>query len=759
MTRWMDAPAVDPISLAKLTSPDLIKQVLIRRGITTVADAEAFLNPTRYPSTIFPDIESAVDPILASIEKDEPICVWGDFDVDGQTSTTLLVETLQSLGANVTHYIPIRGKEGHGLHIETLKPILSRGAKLILTCDTGITANAAVEYIIGHGAKVIITDHHDPANPLPNATAIINPKLLDPDHRLANLAGVGVGYKLAEALLESKPDINPDQLKDLAAMGLVADVALLKAETRAIVQAGIHKLRSTSRLGLITMAELAGVDLSNSNEQTIGFTLAPRLNALGRLSDANPAVDLLMTKNPARARVLATQIEGLNAQRKLLTDQVYEAAEIMIGSDPKLLSQPILLLHHTDWPGGVLGIVASKLVERYQKPAIVMSLTADGELRGSARSIEGLHITQAIAECRELLLAYGGHPMAAGLSLKAGKFPDFQRTLNKAVESQLKTVTFEEAGINIEAWLDLNSLTLDLGDTLEVLAPFGPGNPSPVFATHNLRMKSHSLMGKNKEHRKLTVSDQNDLIREVIWWDGASEALPEGKFDLAFSLRSTSFRTERKLSLEYKAFRTIEAKPVAIVKPTFVIMDMRRETAKFEEIRKSRIVWAEGNDKAIGLTRLELTNAQELVIWTTPASAEDLHEVLRMVSPQKIYIFGVSPQAITPEEFLTKLAGLAKYVINQKSSQVSLKELAVEMSQRASAIRLGLAWLSAGGHVLTAEQDDQIILKAGNGMAEPYLQKEIYLAVKGVIEETHAYRLHFQTAPIDSLFTQGRSVI
>ena len=754
MIRWIDAPAVDPTLLASLDSSDLVKKVLIRRGITSVKDADAFLNPNSYPSTGFPGIESAVAPIFASIKNDEPICVWGDFDVDGQTSTTLLVETLQSLGAKVTHYIPIRGKEGHGLHIDTVKPILDGGNKLILTCDTGITANAPVEYIITHGAKVIITDHHDPANRLPNATAIINPKLLEPDHRLANLAGVGVAYKLAEALLESKPDFDLDQLKDLAAMGLVADVALLKAETRSLVQAGIHKLRSTTRLGLITMAEIAGVDLANSNEQTIGFTLAPRLNALGRLSDANPAVDLLITKNPARARVLATQIEGLNAQRKLLTDQVYQAAEKMLENDPDLLAQPILLIHHSAWPGGVLGIVASKLVERYQKPAIVMSLSEEGEFHGSARSIEGLHITEAISQCHELLLAYGGHPMAAGLSLKSENFPEFQRIINMAVESQLKALTVEEAALCIEAWLDLDMLTLDLGDSLEVLAPFGAGNPSPVFGTHNLKLQSHSFLGKNKEHRKITVSDRNSLSRELLWWDGGDEDLPDGEFDLAFSLRSTSFRTERRLSLEFKAYRTLEVKPVDIFKPSYYLMDMRKELVKFDEISTSRIVWAEGNDKSKGLTRLQLINADELVIWTSPASMDDLLQVLTTVSPHKIYVFGVSPDEMVPKEFLSRLAGLAKYVINQKSGQIGIRELAAETAQRASAIRLGLAWLTAGGHIIITENDDQLILRTGDGKAEPYLQKELFLAIKGVINETLAYRVRFQTAPIESLFTR-----
>src|SRR5689334_23098605 len=341
MTRWLDPHPVDASPLSTLKLPPLIAQTLIRRGILTPDSARTFLYPDAMPPAQFPDIEKATEIILTAIDNNDMICVWGDFDVDGQTSTTLLVQTLRALGANVVYYIPIRGKESHGVHIESLKPIIDGGVKLIVTCDTGITAHEAIDYANSRGVGVVVTDHHDLSETLPNAKAILNPKLLAEDHLLKNLAGVGVAYKLAEALLANySSNITLDDLLDLVALGLIADVALLKGETRALAQKGIQALRNTKRLGLKVMAELSGTNLETLTEESIGFTFAPRLNALGRLSDANPAVELLLTQDPARARVLATQIEGLNAQRRLLTSQVANAAEAQLREHPELLTEP-----------------------------------------------------------------------------------------------------------------------------------------------------------------------------------------------------------------------------------------------------------------------------------------------------------------------------------------------------------------------------------------------------------------------------------
>ena len=771
MTRWLDPNPVNvPASFSALGLHPLVAQTLIRRGILTPDSARAFLHPDEIPSTPFPNIEPAVERIQEAIRNHDMICVWGDFDVDGQTSTALLVQTLQMLGAHVVYYIPIRGKESHGVHIESLTPIIDNGAKLIVTCDTGITAHEAVDYANSRGVDVVITDHHDLGETLPNAKAIVNPKLLPKDHLLKNLAGVGVAYKLAQALLGQTSNVegqestdnrhpSPDTLLDLVALGLIADVALLKGETRSLAQKGIQALRNTKRLGLKVIAELSSTNLETLTEETIGFTFAPRLNALGRLSDANPAVELLLTNDSARARVLAAQIEGLNAQRRMLTSQVYEAAEAQLRAHPELLTEPAILLSHPNWPGGVVGIVANRLVDRYHKPAFLFTESEDGILRGSARSVEGLHITEAITANKDLLLGFGGHPMAAGMSLLKENLNSFRRGLGKAIEKQLGEVVREEPTLQIDAWLELNELNLELADALEVLAPFGAGNPSLKMATRGVKLKSVSTIGKAKEHLRLTIEDESGHTQSVLWWSGAGEDLPDlstslregSTFDIAYTLRASTFRGQKQVTLQFEEFRITEEQTVEVKKQKTDVVDLRMEERGKKKEWEHALVWAEGANKAEGKSRFDLYKADEFVIYTTPPSLADLRAALEIVKPKKIYVVGIATATEKTDAFLARLAGMTKYAINNKGGKASVKELAVAIAQRESIIRIGLEWLAAGGHVSIVGEGEAVLLSAGNGEANQYVQKELYLAVKGILEETAAYREYFARANIESI--------
>jgi len=756
MTRWLEPQPVDiPASFADISTPldpgsglpPLVAQTLLRRGIHSPVEVEAFFYPERNESFQFPDIQSAVELIQLAMRNKDKICVWGDFDVDGQTSTALLVQTLQSLNANVVYYIPIRGKESHGVHIESLKPIIENGAKLLLTCDTGITAHEAIDYANSHGMTVIVTDHHDLGETLPNAKAIINPKLLPEDHPLRNLAGVGVAYKLAESLISNyqSPITNYDLL-DLVALGLIADVALLKNETRSLAKQGIEQLRNTSRIGLRAMAELAGASFDSLTEETIGFTFAPRLNALGRLGDANPAVELLITNNQSRARVLATQIEGLNIQRRMLTKQVFDMAENQLRENPHLLNEPVIALSHPNWPGGVVGIVANKLVERYHKPAILFNESDDGILRGSARSIEGLHITDAIATQKKILLGFGGHPMAAGMSLKKDDFPAFRKGLGKAIEKQLGDIAFEEPTLQLDAWLGLSDLSLHLADSLEALAPFGAGNPELTLATRNVTLKSAIALGKTKEHLRLNVEDENGEVASFLWWGGAGEELPpaDAKFDIAYSMRATSYRGQRQVTLQFKEFRVAEEKHVEVREQRIEIRDLRLQSSLLN-LQPSTLIWAEGPDKSAGVNRLELKQADELTIYTTPPSPAELRKALEIVKPKVVYVFAKPPAEQKPDEFLTYLAGLCKFVLNQRRGKTTVSELAAASAARESAIQIGLQWLAAGGQLSVSVEDDEALLSKETQEKNPYLQAELFLALRGVLNETNAYRNYFAT--------------
>lgn len=748
MTRWLDPRPVDiPASFADLNLPPIVVQTLLRRGISRPDDVEAFLHPEKSTSTQFPEIEPAVELINLAIRNGDKICVWGDFDVDGQTSTALLVQTLQSLGADVVYYVPVRGRESHGVHIDSLKPIIENGAKLLLTCDTGITAHDAIDYANSHGLDVIITDHHDPGETLPNAKAIVNPKLLPEDHPLRNLAGVGVAYKLAEVLLNAESGMQKAELLDLVALGLIADVALLKNETRALAKQGIEQLRNTKRLGLRVMAELAGASFDALTEETIGFTFAPRLNALGRLGDANPAVELLITNDSSRARLLATQIEGLNAQRRMLTKQVTDAAEAQLRENPDLLNQPAIVLSHPNWPGGVVGIVANRLVERHHKPAILFNESDDSILRGSARSIEGLHITEAIAAQKDLLLGFGGHPMAAGMSLKKEDLPSFRRGLGKAIERQLGDIVFDEPTLQLDAWLGLADLNISLAESLELLAPFGAGNPELTLATRNVTLKSVREIGKTKEHLRLNIEDEDGEAQSLLWWSGAGEELPpiDAKFDIAYSLRATSYRGQRQVNLQFKEFRVTEERPIEVKETGLEIQDLRLNVSTFERLNVQTLVWAEGADKSKGRSRFALTRADKFAIYTTPPSPAELRKALEIVKPKIVHVFAVPPAEEKPDDFLKRLAGLCKFALNNKEGKTTLHELSPAMAAREIAVELGLQWLAAGGQLSVSIEDDNVLLSKETQEKNPYLQAELFTALRGVLNETSAYRKYFST--------------
>ncbi len=762
MTKWINPSPVNiPASIADLNLPPLIAQTLVRRGVTSAEAARAFLDPRSQPSTSpyeLPGMDRAVECISLAIRKRQPVCVWGDFDVDGQTSTALLAQTLGALGADVTYHIPIRAVSSHGVHIPELTEIIDRGAKLILTCDTGITAHDAVDYAKSRGVDFVISDHHDLDETLPDAAAVVDPKMLPDDHPLANLAGVGVAYKTAEALLAHESPLpsrerarvrvdTQDSLLDLVALGLIADVALLKGETRALAQKGLEALRNSQRIGLQLIAELANQPLAQATEEYVGFVIGPRLNALGRLGDANPAVELLTTHDPVRARVLAAQLEGLNSQRKLLTSQVYRAAETQLRADPSLLEQPAIVLGHPAWPGGVIGIVAGRLKGRYSKPVLLFNTSEDSPARGSARSVEGVHITKAISAQKDLLLGFGGHPMAAGLSLELENLPAFRKRLGVTIAGMIGDAAYEEPSLQIDAWLPLDELSLDLADTIAQLAPFGAGNPSLIFASGGLRLKAVVKIGKTKDHLRLNLEDEHGNTKSVLWWNGIEEYLPESgsKIDIAYSLRAGTYRGERQLTLEFKDFRVVEEKAVEVKSKKIEVIDLRQNVESF--VRLAVQAFAEGHDKknVDGVDRYGLHPSSELALYTTPPGPGELQAILERVKPQKVYLVAQNPPVEKTDEFLKRLAGMTKFVIAKKSGKTKISELAASTAQRESTVRIGLEWLAAGGHVAIKREGDAVLLSTGDGEGNQYVQKELYVAVKGLLEETAAYRDYVAT--------------
>jgi single-stranded-DNA-specific exonuclease len=758
--RWTDLPT----STLPSPLPDLhplVAQALARRGILTPEAALAFLDPSRYqpaPASDLPGMEQAVSRLQDAVRLGQRICVWGDFDVDGQTATAVLVSALRGLGADPVYYLPVRSRESHGVSLPALKTILDNGAQLLVTCDTGIGSHEAITYAHRRGVDTVLTDHHELPPELPKAAVIVTPRLLPVSHPLAALAGVGVAYKLAEALYEqSAARLQPDDLLDLVALGLIADIAALTGDCRYLVQKGLEVLRRTGRPGLQIMMKLAELDPAHLTEEHVGFTLGPRLNALGRLGDANPAVELLTTSDPARARLLAAQLENYNAQRRLLTEQVTRAAEAQLRADPALLAAPVLIASNPYWPAGVIGIAAARLVERYGKPAIVFSAPPGELARGSARSVEGLHITEAIAAQKDLLVNYGGHPMAAGLALLPENLPAFQRRMQKTVGQMVEAQHAQEPSLAIDAWLSLPEVTLDLAAAIEPLSPFGPGNPKLLLASRGLGLQKSEPIGRNKEHVKLTVADEAGNARSVLWWNGGGETLPEGRFDLAYTVRASDWRGSLQVQIVLVDFHNVEGKPAEVQSRRIEVVDYRYAPDRTDRLRSlpaGTLVWAEGRekDRVNGMDRFALAPAPALAIWTVPPSPEELRLALETVHPQTVYLFAADPPLENTENFLARLTGLIKYAINHRDGQATYTGLAAATSQRLVTVQHGLNWLvSLGNVVLKKQESDLLWLAAGTSVRDPGGAARLFAETQTLLAETAAFRSHFQRADAGSL--------
>jgi single-stranded-DNA-specific exonuclease len=763
MTSWVEPRFVEPhATLIREAGHPLLAKVLVRRGIEAPALARAFINAGAYapaPPSELPDLPGAAARLREIILKQEEILVWGDFDVDGQTATSLLVSALRELGAIVRSYIPDRLREGHGIRLDSFKNNLC-SASLLLTCDTGTSEHEAITYAKARGVTTLITDHHDLPAHLPLADALVNPKRLADRHPLYDLPGVGVTFKLIQELhrVMGRDVANADVLLDLVALGIVADVATQKHDTRYLLQRGMEVLRSTRRLGLQALMQTSNLNPANLTTDHIGFVIGPRLNALGRLGDANLAVELLTTQDWSRARILAAQLENLNGRRRLLTEQTYASSQQKIHEQGSLLDAPALVVSGRNWHPGIIGIVASRLAETYHRPCVVISEGEDTDVlaRGSARSVPGLHIHEAISAVAPLLVTHGGHAGAAGLSLLTRNIDAFRTALSREVDARWDRTA--GSGLQIDAYLDWSEPTLELVDTLNRLAPFGEGNPPVILASRALRMMDHQVFGRDEVHRRLVVRDADQEEREVIWWRGTEHPLPHGEFDLAYVLKSSDYRGVRQLQIEYKSARAVETPSVHIEVPTIGVFDHRAESdpaRALEALRQSdnTVVWAEGYaaKQSPGVNRLQLGPASSLLVWTPPPGPSEWRTALERVSPETVHLFAVTSSGTEPESFLPQLAGMIKYTLRHKQGVADLGSIAAVSGQRLLAVREGIRLLAARGDIRIVEEGPSSIhIARGDGVRTLELD-EIRSRLGAILQETAAYRTFFGRIPAELL--------
>lgn len=514
-----------------------IAQVLINRGITDKDIANEFLfggqeklgNPY-----LLKDMDIAVTRICKAIDNKQKITVYGDYDVDGMTSSALMIKVIIDLGGVIGYYIPDRQTEGYGLNSDALNLLRETGTELLITVDCGISAALEVSNI-SNEMDIIITDHHQPPEILPEAYAIINPKQKDCQYPNKDLAGVGVAFKLCQALWQHYYGDEAVFLKyiDIVAIGTVADIVSLTGENRILVKLGLSEIANTSNIGLQALMEVCGIDKEQIDTGKIGFGIAPRLNAAGRISSANHGVELLITQDKERAFQLAIQLNDENSQRQAVEKEIQAAAETFI-SEIDVAAAKILVVVGERWHSGVIGIVASRLVEKYYRPVIVISIQ-DGIGKASCRSIPAFDIYNALGQCSDLLVQFGGHRQAAGLSILPEHIEELQARLSDIAAHCLTEKDFLPV-LTIDTVVSLDDMNADFLKQLKCLEPFGMGNPSPIFACENLALKDVRTLGQEARHLKLKVS-QGNASKEVVAWrmgELADSLQTDNSIDVAF---------------------------------------------------------------------------------------------------------------------------------------------------------------------------------------------------------------------------------
>ena len=538
-------------------SPE-ISQILNNRGIENEKDAEIFMNPSleylRDPF-LMKDMKKSTERIKKAIENKERIYIYGDYDVDGVSSTSILYLYFKSIGFPVKYYIPNRLEEGYGINEDAIKKIHDDGCDLIITVDCGITSVKEVELANELGIDVIITDHHECQSEIPDAYAIVNPKQEDCNYPFDMLCGCGVAFKMIQALTDEEEfKTSMFDYLEIVTLATICDIVPLIDENRIIVKNGLKLMKEGKNLGLRELIKVCGIETNKIGSSHIGFSIGPRINASGRLGYSYLGVQLFTTDNEDEAKEIANILEGKNIERQMIESKMYKEAEEILSSDERFKDDKVLVIAKEGWQHGIIGIVASKLTEKYYKPTILLTIE-DGEATGSARSIKGFSIFDALVSCKDLMNKFGGHEQAAGLALDAKNIDELRVRINEIADYNLSKEDLIE-NIKVEYELKEDSATLDLVDNLHKLEPFGLSNPSPRFIMRDLLLTNIFKMGKNKQHLKIIV--ENKKSYECVGFNMAylADNFQLGdKVDILFQVDENNYNNERKVQFLLKDIR------------------------------------------------------------------------------------------------------------------------------------------------------------------------------------------------------------
>ncbi len=775
----MSAPAA---FAAAIGGHPLVAEVLWARGHRDPQAARAFLDPTLYtpaPPLALPGMAEAVARLRAAILGSERIRVWGDFDVDGQTSTSTLVLGLRALGAQVDYTIPNRVTHSHGLNRDGIARAREEGIVLLVTCDCGVTDFADIAYAAELGLDLIVTDHHDlaldadgaPRLP-PEALAVVNPKRLPAEHPLANLPGVGVAYKVIEALTAAvNPMVWPDPLLDLVALGIVADVAHQAADTRYLLQLGLRRIHDNPRPGLRALLQMSGLDPAQVTADDIGFQVGPRLNAAGRLDTAELAVALLTAETDAEARPIAEKIEDLNLERRKLQRSVEESSERLLAQHPEWLEHAALIMASPEWHPSVLGVVASGYAERLHRPAMLIAGDENGPpavVRGSARGVPGLDVNAAILAQGHMLLASGGHPLAAGFAIPTDRIAEFRAGIDAWLRAHARGDVVDAESIGESFPVALTDAAETLCAEIERLAPFGPGNERPILCAAPVRVIRTEPLGRDGRHQRLLLRDAAGAIREMVWWRSAGQTAIEGSCAAYFTLRRHVYRGQERAQMQVErlvATPALELAPPVDPAPAgtaselsgsplaqtpasagalapamtsrFYAIDMRSELDRSVALDKTLAEYGPGDcfiqGSLPGRERGPLDPGLHavLIVLDAPPGLAEWERLIAAVKPQRVVLLTAPPDAQTDalETLVRQAQGFLKTARlrgDDIDDPVLLARMARRINQRVDTIKAAID--------VALDRD-------------PDARGRLAYA----LEETLAFRRYFQTVPAAEL--------
>lgn len=647
-----------------------IGKILWQRGIRTKESLADFfdedLNHLHDPFLMH-DMQKAIERIQEAVLSGQRILVYGDYDADGITSTTIMKETLELLGADVEYFLPNRFHQGYGPNLEKYQEKIAEGIELILTVDNGVSGHDAITYAQSQGVDVIVTDHHELPAVLPEAYAIVHPRHPEGDYPFGDLAGVGVAFKVATALLEEVPV----EFLDLVAIGTLADLVSLTGENRLLVKAGLKIMPQTERVGLLALLEKSGVTGESFTETDIGFSIAPRLNAIGRLGDPNPAVELMSTFDEEQAKSLAEYLNKQNDERKAIVEKITQEALTMVNEE-----LPVQLLAKAGWHEGVLGIVAGNILHQTGKPAILLTIKEDGTAKGSGRSTEQLNLFEMLDTMRELFQHFGGHHAAVGLTMAADNLTLLQQKILAYMEIHDADLTGGPA-LRIDEELMPADITLPFIQSLQQLAPYGTDNPVPIFLLKQVEPQQVKALGANQQHLKFSIGEQANLDA-IAFNFGAQVNEFKGAIDVVGQLSINEWNGRKKPQLQLKDYR-VDGKQFfdwrakfhwnqPIDAATTMIVAFNKQSKK--------ILPAPLQEKVFDFESLEQLTAyyqegqfQQLAVLDIPDQLEDFQDVVAMGDFSRIYFYGFT----SDEAYLNGLGSREQYarlfkLINQQKS-------------------------------------------------------------------------------------------